>query len=301
MFIFFKNKAYSPLRLCRAALIIAWGGLLAPLGALAQGHAELFARYLTGEWDNFQQCWMENTETESHRVFTEWPHRHVHSTFERDSGAGRWVWRVTHYEGNGMRPLAQYGMRLSELPDGQLQTDFFPTTTEGGGTSALPAPLQWHYADGAFHGQRVGTPGAVTIALRKDTLLWADDGLFQRPGADPYRLLKCRFFRGWIQYPMEHIQPDSVYFYSGLILHDQGGKVQLHLPDGTAGEYTAELTQLVHSRRTPIMKLAIYAEPAERIHWNSRAVAYAWADPAARRIGINIRKVVSGWTLISDE
>ncbi|MCS7037931.1 MAG: hypothetical protein RMJ33_00040 [Saprospiraceae bacterium] len=263
----------------------------------AQTPVDVFAHYLSGEWDNFQQCWTENTETESHRVPTAHPHRHIHSVFERDTAAGLWVWRVEHYEGNRRQLLAQYTMRLRELPDGQWQTDFSPMRAEGQPVP-LPTPIRWRLAENAFIGQTLD--GLSSFVLKKDTFWLLDTGLFARPDQEPYRFLKCRFFRGWIQYPMEHVRPDSIYFYAGLTLHDQGDAVQLRFPDGSNGEYTVELTQLVHSRRTPIMKLAIYTEPPERLHWNSRAIAYTWADPAARRIGINIRKVVSGWTLISD-
>lgn len=277
-------------------LIVLAGGLFVT-NLQAQASADVFARYISGEWDNFQQCWMENTETESHRVPTTHPHRHVHSVFERDTAAGPWVWRVEHYEGNRRRLLARYTMHLRQLSEKQWQTDFSSLRAESP-LGTLPGPIRWHFEEDAFIGQSLD--GTSSFLLKKDTFWLLDKGLFDRPDSEPYRLLKCRFFRGWIQYPMDHLRPDSVYFFAGLTLHDQGDAAQLRFPDGATGEYTVELTQLVHSRRTPILKLAIYTDPPERLHWNSRAIAYAWADPAARRIGINIRKVVSGWTLISD-
>lgn len=292
----YPKKADTLLVFHKVVFVVLTGWLWATV-LRAQSPADIFAHYISGEWDNFQQCWMENTETESHRVPTAHPHRHVHSVFERDTAAGPWVWRVEHYEGNRRRLLARYAMHLKELPGGQWQTDFSPLRAEST-PGTLPAPIRWHFEEGAFIGQ--SSDGTSSFALKKDTFWLLDKGLFDRPDNEPYRLLKCRFFRGWIQYPMDHVRPDSVYFFATLTLHDQGDAAQLLFPDGTAGEYTVELTQLVHSRRTPIMKLAIYTDPPERLHWNSRAVAYTWADPAARRIGINIRKVVSGWTLISD-
>lgn len=280
--------------------LLAVGCLAPAASALAQTAAERFAHYLSGEWNNFQQCWMENTHTESHRVYTAHPHRHVHSVFARDTGAGLWVWRIEHYEGNRRRLLARYRMYLRESANARLQTDFQPLYPgDSLSPRGLPSSLEWTFANDAFSAQDPNTRSS--FVLKRDTFLWLDQGLFQHADQEPYRLLKCRFFRGWIQYPMEHVRKDSVYFYSGLVLHDQGGAVQLRFPDETLGEYTVELTQLVHSRRIPILKLAIYAEPPEQLHWNSRAIAYTWADPAARRIGINLRKVASGWTLISSE
>ncbi len=265
----------------------------------AQGEADRFRRYLTGAWNNFQQCWMENTETESHRVVTTHPHRHVHVTFERDSATDRW--HAAYYSGDQRQLLARYTLTLEERTDGRLQTILAPEfSVEGVGAATGPIALLWTYADGAFRGHSLSPKDEHLWVLKKDTLLILDNHFFRSEDQEPYRLLKCRFFSGWIQYPMDHIRKDSVFFYTGLVLHDQGGAVPLRFPDGTLGEYTVELTQLVHNRRTPILKLALYQEPPERLHWNSRAVAYAWADPAAKRIGLNIRKVASGWTLIAE-
>lgn len=296
-FIPWKKWYYLLSRSLRRAPI-ALVALLISAALSAQNSVEQFARYLEGEWDNFQQCWLQHTETEIHRIPTAHPHQHVHSVFSLDSADGQWSWRVEHYEGNRRRLLARYTMRLTEHSGGQMQTDFAPLREDGSPDTTRLTSIRWTFANGAFLGQQ--TQGRSSFMLKKDTLLLLDEGLFQRPDGEPYRLLKCRFFRGWIQYPMDHIRKDSVYFCSSLTLHDQGGTARLRFPDGSTGEYTIELTQLVHSRRTPILKLAVYTESPEQLHWNSRAVAYSWADPAARRIGINIRKVVSGWTLISD-
>ncbi len=46
------------------------------------------------------------------------------------------------------------------------------------------------------------------------------------------------------------------------------------------------------------MKLAIYQEPLDSINYHSRSIAYTWANPEAKRIGMNLRKISSGWTLI---
>lgn len=253
-------------------------GWLWAIALWAQSPANAFARYISGEWDNFRRCWMENEETENHRLPTAHPHRYLHSVFERDKAAGPRVWRVEHYEGNRRRLLVCYAMYLKELPDGQWQTDFSALHT-GASSQAIPAPIRWRLAEDAFISQSLD--GTSSFILKKDTFWLLDKGLFDQPDNVPYRLLKCRFFHGWIQYPMNHIRPDNVYFFAGPTLHDQGDVAQLRLSDGATGEYTAELTKLVHSRRTPIMKLAIYTALPEQLHWNSRAVAYAWADLAA--------------------
>ena len=81
-------------------------------------------------------------------------------------------------------------------------------------------------------------------------------------------------------------------------MHDQGDRIQLQFPDGSLGEYTVELTQLVYGKKIAIMKLAVYDLPASKLEINSRSISYTWTNPEAKRIGINLRKIVSGWTLI---
>jgi hypothetical protein len=45
------------------------------------------------------------------------------------------------------------------------------------------------------------------------------------------------------------------------------------------------------------MKLAIYDMPMDSVQINSHAISYTWLNPEAKRTGINLRKVISGWTL----
>ena len=109
--------------------------------------------------------------------------------------------------------------------------------------------------------------------------------------------MKCRFFSGWIQYPLPDI-PDSTFMMRNLKIHDQGGMQQLFLADGTPIDYTIELTQLVYGKRISIMKLAIYDMPKDSVDYNSRSISYTWTNPEAKRIGVNLRKIGSGLTLI---
>ena len=46
------------------------------------------------------------------------------------------------------------------------------------------------------------------------------------------------------------------------------------------------------------MKLAVYDLSLGEVEINSRAISYTWVNPDAKRIGINLRKVLSGWTMI---
>ncbi len=110
----------------------------------------------------------------------------------------------------------------------------------------------------------------------------------------PYKFIRARVFAGWLQYPMEKYK-DSTYFLRDLKIHDQGGMAEVN---ANGVDYTVELTQLVYGKIIKIMKIAIYEMPLDSVQINSRSISYAWATPEAKRLGINLRKIVSGWTFI---
>ena len=125
-----------------------------------------------------------------------------------------------------------------------------------------------------------------------DTLFVSGEGHFKNK--DPYKFIRTRKFSGWIEVPVTQYQ-DSIYRKANLEIHDQGGMAELQV-DGI--QYTAELTQLLFGQKLAIMKLAIYDMPLDSVQINSRSISYTWLNPEAKRTGINLRKVTSGWTLL---
>ena len=200
---------------------------------------------LNGEWDNFQQVWLENTETDMHRVEVDQKHTHYH-------------------------------LVINEIPE-QVDSLRIEITEGRNGKNII---------------------GEMTIAredfkMEEDTMILAANGLLAN-NPDPYRFLKCRMFSGWIQYPLPD-NPDSIYMDRNLMLHDQGAMAELQLDDI---DYTVELTQLQFAQTIHLMKLAVYQMPMDSVGINSRSISYTWTSPEAKRLGINLRKIVSGWTLI---
>ncbi len=130
------------------------------------------------------------------------------------------------------------------------------------------------------------------IVLSGDTLFITGEHHFKNK--DPYKFIRARKFSGWIEYPMK-TEPGGKYHQGNLEISDQGGMVEL---DVEGADYTVELTQLVFGRKLAIMKLAIYDMPLDSVDINSRSISYTWVNPEAKRIGINLRKVISGWTFI---
>lgn len=202
---------------------------------------------LEGTWDNFQQYWLENTETDIHRVKTDDKHRHLSMVIQEAENGG-------------------YSAALKEGRNGQ---QFVETIALSEADLAGP-----------------------DFKIDGDTLYVTGRSHFENK--DPYKFIRTRKFSGWIEVPMKQY-PDSIYRKSNLEIHDQGGMAELHV-DGI--QYTAELTQLLFGQKLAIMKLAIYDMPLDSVEINSRSISYTWLNPEAKRTGINLRKVTSGWTLI---
>lgn len=202
---------------------------------------------LEGSWDNFQQYWLENTETDIHRVKTDDKHRHFSISLEEGT------------EGD-------FSMELREGRNGQHLLEKI-TLTE----ADLSGP---------------------DFKMDGDTLFIIGRNHFENK--DPYKFIRTRKFSGWIEVPLPQYG-DSIYRKSNLEIHDQGGMAELQI-DGI--QYTAELTQLLFGQKLAIMKLAIYDMPLDSVEINSRSISYTWLNPEAKRTGINLRKVTSGWTLI---
>ena len=275
---------------------------------------EEIVNLLLGEFDNFQQCWQENTNEGIHIVKTAEKHRHIHSKFERvfpsDVDSNEYFLLVTHTAGKDTNQILS--REVYEFwwmgEDGSNETQIFSTiykTSENQGVITTKQALgensdvlNWEKKGTTFFAKN--KKDQLVISLKKDTLHFAHlPGIFKNQSEGEYQMLRCRFFSGWIQYPLPQI-PDSTFFMRPLKIHDQGGIAQLQLSDGTPIDYTVELTQLVYGKKISLMKLAIYEMPKEDVSWNSRSASYTWTSPDASRIGINLRRVVSGWTLIEE-
>ncbi len=202
---------------------------------------------LVGHWDNFQQYWLENTDTEIHRVETDDKHRHL-------------------------------SLRIDEENEG----DFYVEMREGRNGQHLVEKMTLTRAD----------LSGPDFKIDGDTLFVS--GRKQFENKEPYKFIRDRKFSGWIEVPLPQYG-DSIYRESNLIIGDQGGMAELNI-EGV--QYTAELTQLLFGHKLPIMKLAIYDMPMDSVEINSRSISYTWLNPSAKRTGINLRKVITGWTFI---
>ncbi len=111
----------------------------------------------------------------------------------------------------------------------------------------------------------------------------------------PHKLQRVRFFECWAAAPKED-ESDDWDLWRPIEIHDQGGRYEMVPPGAEEGRYTIELFQAVYTgeNSVPILELAI------RERGKEKSIAYSWADPSSRRIGINLRTMQTGCTLKKD-
>ena len=121
--------------------------------------------------------------------------------------------------------------------------------------------------------------------------------VFGHRGGEPHKLRRADAWTGFAVVRADGTEsaepaPDSAFtVVRGLALHDEGDRVALVTADGRALGITVELAQLVYQASgTAILKLALYRDGQDR------AFAYTWADPEAKRVGLNLRWVQVGLT-----
>ena len=87
---------------------------------------------------------------------------------------------------------------------------------------------------------------------------------------------------------------DDWYFAAGLKLHDQGGRVQFGGGDTGAPPVVLRMRNVVWPTGTNKPSLVLYVHKPES---PDRAESYSWADPDAKRIGINLRWMQASCTI----
>ena len=203
-----------------------------------------------GEWDNFQQVWLEKTDSDLHRVSTVNAHRHFHILIQPKSNKQDILEVIIREGRNGKRFVEKLTFSKKEIKNSK------------------------------------------NFTVLGDTLFVKGQAPFVHK--QPYKLIRSRYFNGWLQYPLQQFK-DSTYIKRNLQIHDQGGMAQLNA-EGV--NYTVELTQLIYGKQINLMKIAVYNIPMDSVTINSKSISYAWASPNAKRLGINLRNIVTGWTLI---
>lgn len=122
--------------------------------------------------------------------------------------------------------------------------------------------------------------------------LYADQARGTDARADARRV---RWFSGWgaINGAGASATADSTDWHMNrsLRLGSEGGRVPLNWRDGKASGYSLELQRVAYQEgNTPVLKLSVIEDSS------ARAIVYAWANPEASRIGVNL-----GWVQVGLE
>ena len=87
---------------------------------------------------------------------------------------------------------------------------------------------------------------------------------------------------------------DDWYFVPGLKLHDRGGRVQFGGGDSGAPPVILRMRNVVWPTGTNKPSLVLYVHKPEN---PDHAESYSWADPDAKRIGLNLRWMQASCTI----
>ena len=223
-----------------------------------------------GGFNNFQQYWKENTEDEMHKNKSGSQHRHLHFQIKNLNENS---WTISVYEGREHNVhLYDQEWKLDRDVLGIGDSNFSLLKTDTGFCAEDESVV------------------LENNVLRLNSKMIKDDH-----SNSEYVFYKCRYFSGWIQYPPDHENPDDLFSLRDLQIHDQGGIAEIPIDHKM---YTVELTQLVFAHTIFIMKLAIYDVSIKDLDINTKSISYTWTDPDAKRIGLNLRHIISGWTYI---
>jgi len=232
---------------------------------------------LIGDYDNFRQYWKENTEEDKHRDDVSVKHNHLHLKIKKSTHQHELI--VKYYTGrNNAIYIDQEIWSVKESED-QVVVNI----------------------NGENEIQLYESKGSLKSV--DDTMSIESDGfslLTSHRDNDktdvPYQFLKCRYFSGFIEYALAD-DHEEYHRVGDLTVHDQGGMAELSYE---GKHYTVELTQLVFAHVIFLMKVAIYDLPLADVGVNSKAISYSWSDPVSKRLGVNIRKIITGWTYIEE-
>lgn len=134
--------------------------------------------------------------------------------------------------------------------------------------------------------------------LLTEDALWISDRaqdeegnrVFGHPTGVPHKNRKARRFECW----MTAMRRDGEWtFRRGLEIYDQGGMVWLETEEEAPQQVGIKMRNVRWPYGNNRPSLVLYAYRPDE----DRAVSYAWADPSAQRIGINLRWMQASCTL----
>ncbi len=298
-----------------------WGVLLGVLPSLAGAEVlEKFLGWMTGDFNNQEQVWQQDIDGAALS-----PHLHTSFTRAQLTSSAAAVVRMEDFAGEFQGAfLGQRLLLFYEEGDGLRMESYLPRT-QGRGDLYWPQdwrPLKgcgvrWVLEEGRFVGRLLNPSRCQRAAAREQVWALAPQGAslgetvlnFYYERYDKRRGImqqyhsssrKVRWFRGWIAVLRDHLDPDSVapedaadewVFHCGLRTHNEGWRFPMVTKDGKDSGYEVQLARLTQQEaQIAVLVLKLFRQGEDK------AFSYAWADVDAKRLGINLRWIQTGWT-----
>ncbi|MFI4969542.1 MAG: hypothetical protein ACHP7D_05010 [Lysobacterales bacterium] len=266
---------------------------------------------VAGEYDNHEQVWS------AHEAAAAVPPPHVAVTIE---ATPREDWSLWHVSLDATPSIAaHWAMQRVVAGDGSalLVPHRAMVATPAAGSAFDPkqwAPLDacaLHGADAATGMRLAADPAACAVlapgigaeaALLPLVIEHAGEWLHLRLYVDQARgadaredLRKVQVFEGWAAIngagPSAVADANDWHMNRKLRLGSEGGRAALAWRDGKPSGYSLALERLTYREgNVPVLKLSVVEDTS------GRTLAYAWANPEATRIGINL-----GWVQVGIE
>lgn len=155
-----------------------------------------------------------------------------------------------------------------------------------------PAGRRWQRVDA------YGAPLSAWAAGDPPATLRPDGEAETSTGTTLTLMRLARPFRCWVSVKREGEKPgggEDWSFHRDLMLHDQGGRIAVAAEGARAPGVVIRMRNVVWPAPSPNRpSLVLYVHQPDE---PDRAVAYSWADPGARLVGLNLRWMQASCTL----
>jgi hypothetical protein len=116
----------------------------------------------------------------------------------------------------------------------------------------------------------------------------------------PHRLRKARWYRGWVA--LHEAGPDARpgdtrwHTRDDIVLHGEGRRQPISYSDGRRSGYSVQLARLeLEGGRREVLALKLLNDAT------GQALGYAWSDPAAASLGLNMQWFQAGFGLVEED
>ncbi len=278
-------------------------------GAFAQGQDSLrserdfavIAELLAGHYDNYNQSYFEYRLDDAEEL----RHPRIGVTVQRESLGETATFAIS--VSGAADTTAEYKGELSVRRDRDLVLLRLSGIVPDGGTDPATCLYVWRRSAAEFHARRAGAcgPGLPGELKLSDGQLWVYPGPDSEIAANnPFVLHRTRPFQCYVDIPGVGGGRDEPYErYDGIRLHDRGGShwfdtrespsrrlgVTLYVVDWPINNYEGIFTR---------DSLVIYV--SEQVDGERREHGYAFTEPDATRIGVNLKWLLATCFMVSN-